>query len=149
VFERYTERARRALFFSRLAISQLGGEAIETEYLLLGLVREAKSFTGDVFDRAELQFDALRTDVQTRMSGRQRLPTTVEIPFTEETKRILNAAVAEANRLGHNYVGTEHLLLGILCEPETGAAQILASHGIKRDVVREEIARATKRSDAG
>jgi ATP-dependent Clp protease ATP-binding subunit ClpC len=68
----------------------------------------------------------------------------VEIPFSEETKRILNWAVTEADDLSHNYIGTEHLLLGILCEPETAAGQILTAHGIKRALVREEIARLAK-----
>ena len=144
MFERYTERARRALFFARFEISSLGGNAIDTEYLLLGLAREAKGFTSDVFDRAGLAFDALRDDLRERMAGRVKHSTSVEIPFSEETKRILNWAVSEADRLGHNYVGTEHLLLAILCEPETAAAQILAAHGIKRADVREELARLTK-----
>ena len=144
MFERYTERARRTRFFARYEVSSLGGNAIETEHLLLGLLREGRGVTGDIFERAKLQFDTLRADVQTRMSGRIRHSTTFEIPFSEETKQMLNSAASEADRLGHNYIGTEHLLLGILSEPETAAGQILTAHGIDRAVVREEIARLTK-----
>lgn len=145
MFERYTERARRTLFFARGEVSALGGERIETEHLLLALVREGKGLTSDVFERAQLTLDALRADVRTRMSGRQKFSTSVEIPFSEETKRILNWAATEADRLAHNYIGTEHLLLGILCEPETAAGQILTERGITGAALREEIARLTKR----
>ena len=141
MFERYTERARRVLFFARYEISELGGDAIDTEYLLLALVRQAKGFSSDVFERADLKYDTLRDDVRARMAGRVRHSTSVEIPFSLETKRILEGAAAEADRLGHNYIGTEHLLLGLLCEPETAAGRILTAHGIKLSVVREELAR--------
>ena len=145
MFERYTERARRALFYARYEVSHLGGRAIETDHLLLGLLREAKGVTSDIFERAELRLDAVRADVQRRMTGGELVSTSVEIPFSEETKRILNWAVSESDRLAHNYIGTEHLLLGILCEPQTAAGQIMTERGIKRAALREEIARLTKR----
>ena len=139
MFERFTERARRALFFARLEITTLGGDEIDTEYLLLGLAHKATGLTSGVFDRAGLTFDALRDDLRQRMAGRVKHSTTVEIPFSEDTKRILNWAVSEADRLGHKDIGTEHLLLGILCEPETAAAQILTAHGITRADVRKQL----------
>ena len=148
MFERYTERARRVLFFARNETSEVGGNEVDAEHLLLGLLRQAKGFSGEVFERAGLRYDALRNDVRTRRSGQVRHSTSVEIPFSQETKRILVAAAAEADRLGHNYVGTEHLLLGILCEPETAAGQILTAHGIKRTDVREQIARITRRDSS-
>jgi ATP-dependent Clp protease ATP-binding subunit ClpC len=143
MFERYTERARRALFFARYEVSALGGNAIETEHLLLGLLRQSKGLTSDVCERAQLNDDALRAEVKARSAGRVRHSTSVEIPFSEETKRILNAAASEADGLGHNHIGTEHLLLAILCEPATAAGQILTAHGITRVALREEIARVT------
>ena len=141
MFERYTERARRALFFARGEASALGGDAIETEHLLLGVMREGKGFTSRVLDRVGLQIDAVRAEVETHMAGRVRHSTSVEIPFSEETKRILQSAAAEADRFGHNYIGTEHLLLGILCEPETAAGQILTAHGVTQVALYEELAR--------
>jgi ATP-dependent Clp protease ATP-binding subunit ClpC len=144
VFERYTEPARRALFFARYEVSELGGEAIETEHLLLGVMREGKGFTSDILDGAKLQLAAVRADIEARMAGRMKRSTTVEIPFSQETKRILQSAGAEADRLRHDYVGTEHLLLGILCEPETAAGQILTAHGLERATLRDEVARLSK-----
>ena len=141
MFERYTEPARRALFFARYAVHEFGGAVIETEHLLFGMMRHGKGVAADILDRAQLQRDAVREVVQTRMAGHARLSTSVEIPFSEETKRILHAAMAEADRLGHQDIGIEHLLLGILCEPETPAGQMLTAHGIKREAVREELAR--------
>jgi ATP-dependent Clp protease ATP-binding subunit ClpC len=76
-----------------------------------------------------------------RMSGDEKVPVYVEIPFSQGTKRILESAAVEAERLGHNYIGTEHLLLGILCAPDTVAAQALVEKGIDLEIVRQEVAR--------
>jgi ATP-dependent Clp protease ATP-binding subunit ClpC len=141
VFERYTEPARRALFFARYEVAELGGRAIETEHLLLGVLRQARGLTWHVLDGAQVQIDAVRADARSRTAGLERLSTSVEIPFSDETKRILQAAMTEADRLSHNDIGTEHLLLGILCEPETAAGRILTAHGITRAALREELAR--------
>ena len=143
MFERYTERARRALFFARSEVSELGGRTIETEHLLLGLLRQAKALTGDILDRAQLSADSVRAGMRSH-TGQEKVSTAVEIPFSEETKRILQWTATEADRLGHNYIGTEHLLLGILCEPETAAGQILTAHGLTRAALRDEVARLSK-----
>ena len=103
MFERYTERARRALFFARYEASEVGGNEIGTEHLLLGLLGQAKGCTSDFFERAGLRHDALRADLQQRMSGRPRHPTSMEIPFSAETKGILYAAAAEADQLGPSW----------------------------------------------
>ena len=141
MFERYTERARRALFFARYEASVLGGVALETEHLLLGLLREGKGLTSDLFARAGVRFDSVRSEIQMRVPGGEKVPLSVDIPFSQGTRRILESAAAEAERLGHNYIGTEHLLLGILCTPETVAAQALVGRGLDLEMVRQEIAR--------
>jgi len=144
VFERYTERARRALFFARFAVSTLGGTAIEAEHLLLGLLRERRGFTSGLLARACVDIEPLQLEVEERIAVGERIPASVEIPFSQETHRILQSAGTEADRLGHDYIGAEHLLLAILCAQDNAAAQILSSNGIDADLVRQEIARLAK-----
>ena len=118
--------------------------AIETEHLLLGLLREGKGLTGDLFARAQVGFDSVRRDIKVRMPAREKVPTSVEMPFSEGTQRILRSAAAEAERLDHDYIGTEHLLLGTLRETDTVAAGMLAARGLDLAMVREEIDRVDK-----
>ena len=144
VFERYTERARRALFFARYETSALGGLAVETEHLLLGLLRDGRGFGSRMLERAHVSFDSVRRDIQMRTPAGEKVSPSVEIPFSDGTQRILESAKAEAERLGHDYIGTEHLLLGILCESDTAAANVLVDKGIDLATVRQEIARLTE-----
>ena len=140
MFERYNHSARRALFYARYEVCTLGGTAIDTEHLLLGLLRVAEGLTARIFADADVRFDALRKELQMRSPAREPLSPSIEIPFGQDTKRILYAAAAESERLGHDFVGTEHLLLSILREPDTLAAQVLVAKGISADDVREQIA---------
>ncbi len=139
MFERYTERARRVLFFARYEASQLGSISIETEHLLLGLIREGKGLTSRIFARSHLSLEGIRKDIEGRTVFREKVSTSVEIPFSTETKRALQFAAEEADRLLHNYVGTEHLLLGILREERSVAASILVEKGMRLSTVREDI----------
>ena len=139
MFERYTERARRVLFFARYEASQLGSISIETEHLLLGLIREGKGLTSRIFPRSHLSLDSIRKDIEGRTVFREKVSTSVEIPFSAETKRVLQYAAEEADRLLHNYIGTEHLLLGILREERSVAATILMEKGMRLHAVREDI----------
>ena len=139
MFERYTERARRVLFFARYEASQLGSISIETEHLLLGLIREGKGLTSRIFARSHLSLEGIRKDVEGRTVFREKVSTSVEIPFSTETTRVLQFAAEEADRLLHNYVGTEHLLLGILREERCVAASILVEKGMRLNAVREDI----------
>src|SRR5262245_48910779 len=125
MFERYTERARRVLFFARYEASQLGSISIETEHLLLGLIREGKGLTSRIFARSNLSLDNSRKDNEGRKVCPEQASTSVELPFSAETKRVLQFAAEEADRLPHTYSGTEHLLLGILREERSVAATIL------------------------
>ena len=139
MFERYTERARRVLFFARYEASQLGSISIETEHLLLGLIREGKGLTSRIFARSHLSIENIRKEIEGRTVFREKVSTSVEIPFSTETKRVLQCAAEEADRLLHNYIGTEHLLLGILHEERSVAASILSEKGMRLNTVREDI----------
>ena len=139
MFERYTERARRVLFFARYEASQLGSISIETEHLLLGLIREGKGLTSRIFARSHLSLEGIRKEIEGRTVFREKVSTSVEIPFSAETKRVLQYAAEEADRLLHNYIGTEHLLLGILREERSVAATILMEKGMRLASVREDI----------
>jgi enamine deaminase RidA (YjgF/YER057c/UK114 family) len=139
MFERYTEEARRALFFARYEASQLGSVSIETEHLLLGLIREGKALAGRVSPRLPLPLEEIRKDIEGRTIVRGKIATSVEIPFSAETKRVLQFAGEEADRLQHNHIGPEHLLLGILREEPSVAASILTANGLRLETVREGI----------
>ena len=139
MFERYTERARRVLFFARYEATQLGSTSIETEHLLLGLIREGKGLTSRIFARSHLSLESIRKEIEGRTVFREKVSTSVDIPFSAETKRVLQFAAEEADRLLHTYIGTEHLLLGILREERSVAASILYEKGMRLASVREDI----------
>src|SRR5881409_1581098 len=115
MFERYTERARRVIFFARYEASQFGSTTIETEHLLLGLIREDKILTNR-FLRNHSSIDSIRQQIEGRTAIHERVPTSADLPLSSECKRILAYAAEEAERLNHQHIGTEHLLLGILRE---------------------------------
>ncbi|HEX5069527.1 MAG TPA: ATP-dependent Clp protease ATP-binding subunit [Vicinamibacterales bacterium] len=139
MFERYTERARRVLFFARYEATQMGSTSIETEHLLLGLIREGKGLTSRIFARSHLSLDSIRKEIEGRTIFREKVATSVDIPFSADTKRVLQFAAEEADRLLHTYIGTEHLLLGILREERSVAASILYEKGMRLASVREDI----------
>ena len=139
MFERYTERARRVLFFARYEANQLGSESIESEHLLLGLIREGKGLTSRLFGRSRVSFESVRQEIEGRAASRDDSPFPHEIPFSAETKRVLGLAADEADRLRHAYIGTEHLLLGLLREERSVAASILVARGMRLTAVREDV----------
>src|SRR6188508_2786725 len=104
MFERYTERARRVLFFARYEASQLGSISIETEHLLLGLIREGKGLTSRIFARSHLSLENIRKEIEGRTVFREKVSTSVELPFSAETKRVLQFAAEEADRMRLNTV---------------------------------------------
>ena len=141
MFERYTEKARRVIFFARYEASQYGSQYIETEHLLLGLLREDKALANR-FLRSHGSIESIRKEIEARITIRERISTSVEVPLSQECKRILNNAAEEAERLGHKHVGTEHLLLGILREEKCFGAEILQERGLRLSTLREELARS-------
>ena len=143
MFERYTEKARRVIFFARYEASQFGAPAIEPEHLLLGLMREDKTLTGRFFPRAQVSIESIRKEIEGRTLLREKISTSVELPLAPETKRVLHYAHEESDRLQHRHIGTEHLLLGLLREERSMAAEILYERGLRLNAVRDEIARQT------
>ncbi|MDQ3254402.1 MAG: DUF1343 domain-containing protein, partial [Acidobacteriota bacterium] len=143
MFERYTEKARRVIFFARYEASQFGAPAIEPEHLLLGLMREDKTLTARFLQRAQASLEAIRKEVERRAPLREKISTSVELPLAPETKRVLAFAHEESDRLQHRHIGTEHLLLGLLREERSMAAEILYERGLRLQAVRDEVARAT------
>jgi len=138
MFERYTEKARRVIFFARYEASQFGSPYIETEHLLLGIIREDKAL-GNRFLRSATA--TIRRQVESQTTVRESLPTSVDLPLSNESKRVLAYAAEEAERHSDKHIGTEHLFLGLLGEEKSFAAQILMERGLRLSKVREELAR--------
>jgi ATP-dependent Clp protease ATP-binding subunit ClpC len=140
MFERYTEKARRVIFFARYEASQFGSPYIETEHLLLGLLREDKALTNR-FLRSHASIESIRKQVEGRTPIRDKVSTSVDLPLSQECKRVLAYAAEEAERLSHKHIGTEHLLLGLLREDRSFAAEILHERGLRLSTIREELGR--------
>jgi ATP-dependent Clp protease ATP-binding subunit ClpC len=143
MFERYTEKARRVIFFARYEASQFGSPYIETEHLLLGLLREDKALTNR-FLRSHASVDSIRKQIEGHTTIREKVSTSVDLPLSNECKRVLAYAAEEAERLSHKHIGTEHLLLGLLREEKCFAAEILHERGLKLLEIRAELSRATQ-----
>jgi uncharacterized protein (TIGR02246 family) len=141
MFERYSEKARRAIFFARYEASQFGSSYIETEHLLLGLLREDRSLARFVLG-SRGTIDTIRKEVEAHMPFGpfgEFVPTSVEVPLTTECKHIFTFAGDEANNLKHDYVGVEHLFLGILREEKCLAARLLQARGAEIEAIRQRI----------
>src|SRR6266542_2253052 len=142
MFERYTEKARRVIFFARYEASQFGSPYIETEHLLLGLLREDKALANR-FLRSHAAVESIRKQIEGHTTIREKVSTSVDLPLSHECKRVLAYGAEEAERLNHKHIGTEHLLLGLLREDKSFAAEILHERGLRLSQVREEIARSS------
>ncbi len=141
MFERYTEKARRVIFFARYEALQYGSQVISPEHILLGLIREDKTISARFFPfRRGLTVESVRREVEERIVLRERIPQSVELHLSPETKRILVFASEESQRLRNKHIGPEHLLLGIVREERSVAAEILYQYGLRFKDVREEIA---------
>lgn len=137
MFERYTERARRAIFFSRYEACQYGSHVTETEHLLLGLFRENKEFSRWV---PKTNVAALRQAIDQHLVKGPSTSTAIDLPLSESSRRVLKHAANEAERLVHRHIGTEHLLLGLLAEENTFAAKLLRDGGADPAQIREHYA---------
>jgi ATP-dependent Clp protease ATP-binding subunit ClpC len=140
MFERYTEKARRVIFFARYEASQFGSPYIETEHLLLGLLREDKALTNR-FLRSHASIESIRKQIEGRTTIREKGSTSADLPLSQECKRVLAYAAEEAEKLQHKHIGTEHLLLGLLREDKSFAAEILHDRGLRLSLIREELSR--------
>ncbi len=138
MFERYTEKARRTIFFGRYEASQFGSSYIETEHLLLGLLREDKALANR-FLRSDTSFDTIRKQIERHTVPGKKVPTSVDLPLSHDCKHVLTYGAEEAERLNHKHIGTEHLLLGLLREGKCFAAQLLGEQGLTLDSVRKQV----------
>jgi uncharacterized protein (TIGR03435 family) len=148
MFERYTDQARRTLFFARYEAFHGASAFIETEHVLLGLFRDDQSPAGRALARAGVSREAIRQEIESRTARRVRTPVSSadDVPFSEETERALHYADQEAERLLHQHVGPEHLLLGLFREERGLAATILNEHGLHLASVRDEIVQMSSAS---
>src|SRR5271168_3867283 len=138
MFERYTEKARRIILFARYDASQYGSRMIETEHLLLGLLREdlktAKLLIPNLASAEQIQ-----RAVASRITRGERVSTSVEMPLSIESKQVLNIAADESVKLAHRHVGTEHILLGLLLVKKGMASEILNAEPVDLDELRKRI----------
>ncbi|MCU1321194.1 MAG: ATPase domain protein [Acidobacteriaceae bacterium] len=138
MFERYTEKARRVIFFARYEASHYGSPDIETEHLLLGVLREDKPLTAR-FLKTPGAADSIRQQIDDHATVREAIPTSVDLPLSKESIHVLHYAAEEAQRLSHPHIGTEHLLLGLLREEKCFAAELLAGFDVRLEQVRMEL----------
>lgn len=139
MFERYTEKARRVIFFARYEASQFGSPEIEPEHLLLGLMRENRGIFKPAAGPSAPIFIEFRQLLEARTSRGAVISTSVDLPLSEDAKRALYVAAEEAQALSHQHIGSEHLLLGILRVDGSFAAQFLERQGMSAAALREEL----------
>lgn len=140
MFERFTEKARHVIFFARYEASQYGSSSIDTEHILLGLLREDYPLVRQFFGPPNVATQ-IRAEIEKVIERGEPVPTFVEMQLTAESKKLLQFAAEEAERLAHKHIGTEHILLGILRLPDSLAARLLFARGAKPAIIREQIAK--------
>ena len=145
MFEKFTEKAKRILFLARYEASQHGSKVIATEHLLSGLLKEGEDTIRELFARANVSMEMLQAELGQDDPVQEKLSTSVEIPFSDETKIVLRNAESEAERLMHPYIGTEHVLLGLLRLEESTAGKMLLERGMHIEAVREDAVKIYKR----
>jgi ATP-dependent Clp protease ATP-binding subunit ClpC len=138
VFERFTDRARRSVVLAQEEARALNHNYIGTEHILLGLVRERDGVAGKALVSLDISLDAVRQQVEEIVGQGQAVPRG-HIPFTPRAKKVLELSLREALQLGHNYIGTEHILLGLIREGEGVAAQVLQKLGADLNRVRQTV----------
>lgn len=145
MFERFTETARRSVFFARYEASQFGSESIEPEHLLLGILRTNETLTMRLLlslDKVEALRDQLAKQIPQQSA---KIPLSVDLPLSQTCRRVLAYASEECERLNQNHIGAEHLLLGLSREEACLAAKVMVEHGLTRQKLQEEAARAAEK----
>ena len=138
MFERYTEKARRALFFARYEASEFGSHHIEPEHILLGLFREDNALANRYLQSCP-GTESIRKQVEAHAPARAKIPGTVDLPLSHECKHLLDRVADEARRLSHDHIDTGHLLLGLLCEEKCFAAELLHERGLSISQMRKDL----------
>jgi hypothetical protein len=140
MFERFTERARSVVRVAQEEARRLGHASVGTEHLLLGLLAERDGIGARALVALDLSLDGLRAEVEPAAGGGEGAPAG-HVPYTPRAKKVLELSLREALQLGHNYIGTEHILLGLVREGEGVAAQVLVDQGVELAAVRQEVVR--------
>ena len=139
MFERFTDRARKVMALANQEAQRFNHEYIGTEHILLGLIKEGSGVAANVLRNLEVDLKKVRIEVEKHVQSGPDTVAMGKLPYTPKAKKVIELAFEEARSLGHNYVGTEHLLLGLLREQEGVAARVLMNLGVKLDDVREEV----------
>src|SRR6266581_449431 len=140
MYERFTDRARKVMQLANQEAQRLNHEYIGTEHVLLGLVKEGSGVAANVLKNLDIDLRKIRLEVENIVqTGSGEMVSMGKLPHTPRAKKVIEYSIEEARNLNHNYVGTEHLLLGLLREQEGVAAQVLMNLGLKLEDVREEV----------
>ena len=139
MFDRFTDRAKKVMNLARQEAQRFNHEYLGTEHILLGLVQEGSGVAANVLKQMQIDLDKIRVEVEKIVKTGPSMVTMGQLPFTPRAKKVLELSLEEASNLGHNYIGTEHLLLGLIKENEGIAAQVLMNLGVKLEDVREEV----------
>src|SRR5215831_19423571 len=139
MYERFTDRARKVMQLANQEAQRFNHEYIGTEHILLGLVKEGTGVAANVLKNLDIDLRKIRMEVEKIVQAGPDMVTMGKLPQTPRAKKVIEYSVEEARNLNHNYVGTEHLLLGLLREQEGVAAQVLMNLGLKLEDVREEV----------
>src|SRR4051812_2842446 len=139
MFERFTDRARKVMALANQEAQRFNHEYIGTEHILLGLVKEGSGVGANVLKNLDVDLRKVRLEVEKLVKAGPEMVTMGKLPQTPRAKKVIEYAIEEARNLNHNYVGTEHLLLGLLREHDGVAAQVLRNLGLKLEEVREEV----------
>ena len=138
----FTERVRKVLAMAREEAARLHHEYVGTEHILLGLIREGEGVAATVLQNLNVELDEIQQKIEeTVKKGKAAQATGPDLPYTSRAKKVLELAMSEARELGHSYVGTEHLLLGLLREEKGIAAQVLTDAGVNLEAARSETLR--------
>ncbi|GAB2567008.1 ATP-dependent Clp protease ATP-binding subunit [Leucobacter ruminantium] len=148
MFERFTDRARRVVVLAQEEAKMLNHNYIGTEHILLGLIHEGEGVAAKALEQLDISLDAVRAQV-TDIIGTGQQPPAGHIPFTPRAKKVLELSLREALQLGHNYIGTEHILLGLIREGEGVAAQVLVKLGADLNRVRQTVIQLLSGYQAG
>jgi len=138
MFERFTDRARRVVVLAQEEARMLGHNWVGTEHILLGLIHEGEGVAARALESLGISLDAVRQRVEEIIGQGQDAPSG-HIPFTPRTKKVLELSLRESQQLGHNYIGTEHILLGLIREGDGVAAQVLVKLGADLNRVRQQV----------
>ena len=139
MYERFTDRARKVMQLANQEAQRFNHEYIGTEHILLGLIKEGSGVAANVLKNLDVDLRKIRLEVEKLVQSGPDMVTMGKLPQTPRAKKVIEYSMEEARNLNHNYVGTEHILLGLLHEQEGVAAQVLMNLGLKLEEVREEV----------